>query len=111
VGADDADGLCRDGVLASYDGWRGPEVLGTPIPGMGEVVAALHARGYRVVVHSTREPHLVVAWLARHDFPALQVSRTKPPAVCYLDDRALRFDGPPVEVEALIMTIEPTFSI
>lgn len=95
-----------DGVLAQYDGWKGEAVLGDPLPGMSHVVELLRDHGFDVVVHTTRKPEYVELWLAAHGFPPLLVAATKPPAICYVDDRGLRFEGPPFDPRRLVETIE-----
>lgn len=42
-----------DGVLAHYDGWKGVEHIGDPLPGAKELVAQL-AKKYKVVLWTTR---------------------------------------------------------
>lgn len=84
--------LDLDGVLAQYDGWRGEGHLGDPIPGALEAVRRLQ-KTYDVVVHTTRSGDLVSSWLERHGFTGVRVSSVKPPAVAYVDDRAVRFTG------------------
>jgi hypothetical protein len=89
-----------DGVLHSYSsGWQGATVIpDPPTDGAQAFVACMLGAGWEVVVCSTRaEEHdgraAIRGWLARHGFPDLDVSHGKPPALVYLDDRAMRFDG------------------
>lgn len=61
-------------------------------------VLDLQERGYRVVIVSSRctEPEGIIAirdWLKVNGFPCLEVMAEKPPAVVYVDDRAICFDG------------------
>ena len=96
-----------DGVLAQYDGWKGPEHFGDPLPQMSQVCELLQDRGWQLVVHSTREPLGIKAWLIAHGFPAgIHVTDRKPRAVVYVDDRGLRFEGPPGDATKLVETIE-----
>lgn len=83
-----------DGVLNTYTGWVGEDVLFDPRPGCEAFLRDL-ARHYRVVVHTTREPWRVRGWLADHRLAAYvtDITQTKPRAVAYIDDRAVRFDG------------------
>jgi hypothetical protein len=88
-----------DGVLHSYrSGWRGVEVIpDPPIHGTREAVARLRQQ-YRVVVYSARcrtpeGRRAVEQWLARHDIQVDEVCDYKPPALVYVDDRAIRFRG------------------
>ncbi len=88
-----------DGVLHSYrSGWCGATIIpDPPIHGTREAVARLREQ-YRVVVHSTRchteeGRQAVKDWLQRHDIVVDDVCEHKPPALVYVDDRAVRFRG------------------
>lgn len=88
-----------DGVLHSYArGWTGPMPEDPPVPGARDFVDWLIAQGYRIAIVSSRcleEEGLknVLHWLAEHGFRWDEVTSKKVPAVAYLDDRAVRFDG------------------
>ena len=95
-----------DGVIHSYtSGWCGvSEIPDPPVAGIKDAIGEIREAGYRVVVVSTRcaEPageQAVIDWLKRQKISVDGVSGTKPPAVCYRDDRAICFDG---NAEALI---------
>lgn len=92
-----------DGVLAKYDGWKGVEHIGDPIPGAVEFTKELSKIG-DVVIFTTRcnpevnkpeKAHLLVnrveAWLDEHGFEYAHVYAGvgKPIAVAYVDDRAV----------------------
>lgn len=88
-----------DGVIHSYtSGWRGTTVIpDPPVPGIREAIKDLRTT-HEVVVVSTRcqTPEgvkAVEAWLIKHDIKVDTVTAHKPPAVAYVDDRAIRFDG------------------
>ena len=88
-----------DGVLHSYrSGWCGADVIpDPPIHGTRESVARLRQQ-YRVVVHSARchteaGRKAVQLWLQKHDIVVDEVCEHKPPALVYVDDRAVRFRG------------------
>lgn len=90
-----------DGVLARYDGWKGVEVIGEPIPGAREFMMDIVARGFNVVVHSARcsaqngDPNVAAdvigKWLRLHQIPYTRIhtERGKPIAFAYVDDRAV----------------------
>jgi len=93
-----------DGVLAQYDGWKGIEHFGDPIPGAREFLETLLQK-YDVLIHTTRcseeinkpETSVLLArrvrrWLDQHNLPhdGIWVGTGKPIAVAYIDDRALR---------------------
>lgn len=101
-----------DGVLHSYgSGWVGAETIpDPPVPGAQEFLRGLLAAGWEVVIQSTRAStvqgaNAIAEWLVAHDFPlparaptadpraAYVITAEKLPALVYLDDRALRFDG------------------
>jgi hypothetical protein len=88
-----------DGVLHSYrSGWCGATIIpDPPIHGTREAVARLREQ-YCVVVYSTRchseeGRKAVKNWLQRHDIAVDDVCEHKPPALVYVDDRAIRFRG------------------
>lgn len=93
-----------DGVLHNYDGrWKGhSSIEGEPVDG---AIAWLREilDEFDVVIHTTRGAtvlgqNAVLTWLERAGlelelYPTLHVTDEKPPALAYLDDRALRFQG------------------
>lgn len=100
-----------DGVLAQYDTKeRGLGVIGAPVPGMVELVKRLVGAGATVVVFTARAGNSmgvdsVERWLARHGFPALEVTNLKSHRFSvYLDDQTVRFD-PAMSPAALAETL------
>ena len=95
-----------DGVIHQYSGWKGPDVLDGPIPGAREFLAELVARGYRVVIMTTRPAKFVEPWLRLHHMADMvdQVTSEKVTAIAYVDDRAVRFWGEWDEVLTFIQT-------
>ena len=94
-----------DGVIHRYSkGWRDGTIYDPPVEGAREALARLHRR-YDLVIFTTRvNPALhgaetqmdrILAWLARHDFRRGEhfdeITHVKPPALAYIDDRAVRF--------------------
>lgn len=99
-----------DGVVHSYkSGWQGETVIpDPPVDGIKESIDSIRASGYKVVVVSTRcacyEGLVAIReWLKKYDIAVDDVSKEKPPAICYVDDRAIRFDG---NAEALMEQIK-----
>lgn len=84
-----------DGVMNTYTGWQGPDVLFEPRPGLREFLESLRQSGFEVVVLSTRNPARISNWLIDNNLNDLVkgVTDLKPPAVVYLDDRAVCFKG------------------
>ncbi len=88
-----------DGVIHSYrSGWQGvANIPDPPIHGTADAIAYLR-KTYRVVIHSARCSSVegreaVAAWLAKHRIEVDEVCEHKPPAIVYIDDRAIRFQG------------------
>ena len=103
-----------DGVIHSYtSGWIGPACIpDPPVPGIKEAIAEIRAAGYEVVVVSTRcattEGHGAVrAWLIDHEIEVDAVKMEKPPAIVYIDDRAICFDGKPESLLGKIREFKP----
>ncbi len=88
-----------DGVIHSFrSGWQGESIIpDPPIHRVDEAIRQLR-KTYRVVVYSARcrtaaGARAIAEWLARHQIQVDEVSRHKPPAHIYVDDRAVRFTG------------------
>lgn len=81
-----------DGVLNDYEGWRGPNYMYYPRQGAAEFLGLLQ-ENYTVGIFSTRDPWRLREWLEYYHIPYDKIVSQKVPAVAYIDDRALRFDG------------------
>ena len=88
-----------DGVVHSYrSGWCGvDQIPDPPIHGSDRAIARLR-KDYRVVIHSSRcasaEGRAAIeGWLAKHNIKVDEICEHKPPALAYIDDRAIRFKG------------------
>lgn len=89
-----------DGVIHSYtSGWKGADQIpDPPVPGIREAISGIRKAGYEVCVVSTRcgTPEGMAAienWLRKSRIEVDAVRREKPPAIVYIDDRAICFDG------------------
>ena len=89
--------VCVDlnGVLDSYTGWKDPDHFDPPRAGAADFLRALVDRNFAVVVFTTRHPTQVRRWLREHALlPYVSaVTRRKPPAHVFVDDRAVCFTG------------------
>jgi hypothetical protein len=81
-----------DAVIHRYTGWNKGR-LDDPIPGALSAIETFVNRGFRVVIHSTRSEEEIRNWLDEHRFPPLEICSEKPPAVCFIDDRCITFNG------------------
>ena len=101
-----------DGVIHSYtSGWKGEtEIPDPPVPGIREAIAHIRLVGFMVVVVSTRckRPEGVEA--VRQYLDRYGIQAEKPPAICYIDDRAIRFDGHPETLLEQIINFKPWYS-
>jgi hypothetical protein len=90
-----------DGVIADYDGWKGPGVLGSPRRDVVEALCSLRREGWKVVIYTTRGEEEIVGYLRHHGIPHDEINRNsdystggpKPVADVYWDDRAVAYSG------------------
>ena len=90
-----------DGVIADYDGYKGPGVLGAPRPDVREALLTLRTEGWKIVIHTTRGEAEVAGYLKQHTIPFDEFNHNsdydtqgvKPVADVYWDDRAICYSG------------------
>lgn len=91
-------GVDLDGTLAYYDGWRGAEHIGEPIPLMLARVKEWIADGRTVKIFTARasEPEnipFIKAWVEKHVGVSLEVTNIKDYGMRQLwDDRAIQVE-------------------
>lgn len=102
-----------DGVIHSYtSGWQGVDVIpDPPVPGIKEAISQIR-QSYRVVVVSARcsdyeGVKAISEWLEKHGIEVDGIMQQKPPAKCYIDDRAVCFDGNSAGLLAKIENFTP----
>lgn len=84
-----------DGTLARYDGFKGRDHIGKPVPAMVERVKDWLSKGTKVVIFTARahDPAAIPAvreWVKEHIGQALPVTDRKDPRARQLwDDRAV----------------------
>lgn len=103
-----------DGVIHSYvSGWQGVDVIpDPPVPLIQEEIERIRKAGYKVVVVSTRCVNpagmdAVKNYLDVNGIVVDEVLAEKPPALVYIDDRAIRFDGDPSGLLEQIQQFHP----
>jgi len=90
-----------DGVIHKYSkGWQDGEIYDEPIERSFETLQRLYLDGFKIVISTARtELEPVKAWWNkwyRIKFPnsemfPVEITNTKPVAIAYVDDRAVRF--------------------
>ena len=107
-----------DGVIHSYtSGWKGEtKIPDPPVPGIQEALKEIHDAGYEVVVVSTRCKTVlgrmaIENWLDMYGMTQEvdKVCKEKPPAIAYIDDRAICFDGHPETLLKKIQNFQPWY--
>ncbi len=105
-----------DGVIHSYkSGWKGETVIpDPPVEGIAEAIREIRASGYAVVIHSSRCNTqdgcvAVVDYMSNNGIEFDSVSSGKPPAIVYIDDRAICFDGEPAGLLGKIKSFKPWY--
>ncbi len=84
-----------NGVLDTYEGWKGDTFLYPMRPGTKEFLQSLKDLGYRVVIMTAMDRRLVKKWVKDNGLSDLveNVTNGKIPAIMYIDDRAITFNG------------------
>jgi hypothetical protein len=93
-----------DGVLSDYSGWKGREAaLDGPVVGAIQAIRDYQDAGFTVVIYTSRADHpkgvtMIERWLRDYGLQqkridTITITDRKPPAVVYLDDRAMLFTG------------------
>ena len=89
-----------DGVIHSYtSGWKGINVIpDSSVKGIREAIEDIRKAGYEVVVVSTRCEtnegiEAINEYLLNNGIIVDRICSKKPPAIVYIDDRAICFDG------------------
>lgn len=103
-----------DGVIHSYkSGYKGKAVIpDPPVLGIREAIAQIRDAGYEVVVVSARCTdqsglRAINCWLEKNKIIVDDIMAEKPPAICYIDDRAICFDGNASDLLRKIKSFRP----
>jgi len=92
-----------DGVLASYNGWKGFDVLGRPDAYIITLLHDLHQEGWKIIIFTTRQDTPTLReWLKIYEVPFNEINRNSDNPECtsikpiydiILDDRAINYHG------------------
>jgi len=107
-----------DGVIHDYKGKNFepdfPTPAGEPVAGAHGTVLWLLENDYELVISSgrvldhERGADAISKWLEKWNFPAIRISKEKPIAHLYVDDRGFRFNGPESFVDLqILLTKQP----
>ncbi len=95
-----------DGVIHSFEhGYYDGTIYGTPIVGSIEALNKLHSENYKIILYTTKAKkdrplvngktgiELIWEWLAKYkiNHTIYDITAEKPRAICYIDDKAIRF--------------------
>jgi len=89
-------GVDLDGTLAHYEGWKGRDHIGEPIPAMMELVKRWLGEGKKIKIFTARaceQDHIpsVKEWLKKNGLPDLEVTNCKDfGMVALYDDRCIQ---------------------
>lgn len=105
-----------DGVIHKYSsGFKGITVIPDGlVDGIKEAIEEIRNAGYEVVVVSSRCRYgkglvAVKSFLSVNGIVVDGVSDTKPPAIAYIDDRAIFFDGNSAGLLEKIQNLKPWY--
>ena len=102
-----------DGVIHKYSkGWQDGSIYDKPNENIKETIKKLRANNYEVVVVSTRcstEEGIdaIRNWLFDNGIVVDKVCKEKPPALVYIDDRAICYDPNSSTLYEQIINFEP----
>lgn len=85
-----------DGVLNTYTEYLGDDILFEPAKGVETFLEKLqHEFEQPLIVHTARDKLKVENWLNEYELSQYitEVTPIKKPAVVYIDDRGLKFEG------------------
>ncbi len=106
-----------DGVVHKYSkGWQDGSIYDVPNEGIKETINRLRLNNYEVVIVSTRcnteEGRMaILTWLFSYGIVVDKVCKEKPPAICYIDDRAICYDPKMNNLYDLIINFKPNQTI
>ena len=107
-----------DGVIHSYkSGWPGDAIIpDEPVVGIDKALRDIHQAGYKIVIVSSRcnsKAGMVAVndWMLKYDLLKYVdlISSSKPPAIVYVDDRGICFDGHPEKLLTQIQKFKPWY--
>lgn len=103
-----------DGVIHSYKKrYVSAEIIpDEPVEGIREAIDDIKAAGYEVVVVSSRASSTegrkaIIEYLKKYKIVVDDIKWEKVPAICYIDDRAICFQGDPSTLLSQIRSFKP----
>ncbi len=95
-----------DGVIAEYEGFKGPEHSGKPIEAVVNAMRMLKEEGHKIIIYSTRGEEMLKKYCAENNIPVDYINHNpelegenkgKPIAYVYIDDRTVCYKGQSAE--------------
>lgn len=105
-----------DGVIHSYkQPWKDSCIIpDPPVNGIDKLLKKLVINDYEIVICSSRcnieeGKQAIKDWLDKYDLSQYisEITNSKPPALCYVDDRGVTFNGKPEEMYEKIIKFRP----
>lgn len=106
-----------DGVIHKYSkGYQGESIYDEPNQNVIKVINQLRYMNYEVVIVSTRCNTLqgieaIKMWLDKYNIIVDKVCKEKPPALVYIDDRAIKFDPKADNLLDQIINFQPNIKL
>ncbi len=91
-----------DGVIARYEGFKGPLVSGEPIDAVVSAMRLLKSEGNKIIIYSTRGDKMLKDYCEKYNVPVDYINcnpelegenKGKPIAFVYIDDRTVCYKG------------------
>ncbi len=94
-----------DQTIHSYhEGWSDGVIYGYPLKGAKEAIEQLKSTGYEIIIFTARLSETqefeknrrkkeISEWLDKYEILYDDITSDKLPALCYIDDKAIRFEG------------------
>ena len=95
-----------DGVIAKYEGFKGPHDITEPIQEVFKAITLLKEKGFKIIIHSTRGDDFLKSYCEKFSIPFDYIYRRpdregenpgKPVAYVYVDDRSICYRGQDAE--------------
>lgn len=84
-------GIDFDGVIHNPKNKEKDYTLGKPMEGAKEGMELLHKKGVYIIIFSVKKEKAIKGWMDYFKIPYDKITRLKPEADIYIDDKSYRF--------------------